>query len=345
MAAKRIQVSNDNGVTFSTLPGATGDMRRELATVGDTIFGQDYGSEDVSIGNWMVTANSFFKGVAGYQANVKKGGTPVVMTSEATALLTGKTYQITNVAHRLMDLATVTVVKDGAVDQTANVLSIDYLNGTVTFKPTYTVTGAVTITGAYVPTTTIARSRSFTLTQTAAEIDDTDYETARANGGWRTYDPGLKTVRLEMGGIYDASQALQAELAARSVLYIEVNPNNDNNTIFRGFFKRTTLGQSGDVGALEENAAAFNLFVPDGALVERPFGWYFAAGSTLNVAVQKALAAWQNNTGLKVKYLPDGLAGFMGDAIVTEATLANAMDGLNEFRFTFRGSGTPATTP
>lgn len=342
MAAKRIQVSDDNGVNWYTLPGSSGDMRRELATVGDTIFGQEFGSEDVQIGNWMVTANSYFKGVSGYKANIKQGGTPIAMTTEATTLVSGKTYQINNVARRLIDLVTTLTVFDTGVNQTANVHSIDYLNGTVTFKSTYTVGGAVTITGAYVPATTIGRGRSFTLTQGAAEIDDTDYETARANGGWRTYDPGLKSVRIEFSGIYDVTQALQQALANRTMLYIEVSPADDANTIFRGYFKRTNLGQSGDVGALEEMTTAFSLFVPDGALIERPFGWYFAAASSLNIAVRKVLASWQASLDIDVRYLPDGLTGFQGDAITTEATLSNTMEGQNEFRFTFRGSGTPA---
>jgi hypothetical protein len=318
-------------------------MRRELATVGDTVYGQQYGSEDVSIGNWLVTSNAFFKGVAGYLANLKKGGTPVAMAAEAMTLVSGKTYQITNVARRIINLAATTTVFDNGVDRTANVESIDYLNGTVTFAAAYTVVGPVTITSQYVPTSVIARSRSFTLTQGAAEIDDTDYETARTNGGWRTYDPGLKSVRLEMGGIYDAAANLQAELLARSMLYIDVAPANDANTFFRGFFKRTNLGQAGDVGALEDSTTAFNLFVPDGTLISRPFGWYFSNSTTLNLAVRKALAAWQNNTALRIRYLPDGTTGFEGDVIVTEATLANSFEGLNEFRFTFRGSGTPAT--
>jgi predicted secreted protein len=237
------------------------------------------------------------------------------------------------------------IVLDNAVDHTADVQSIDYLNGTVTFKSAYTVTGAVTITAQYVPTTVIAKSRSFTLTQGAAEIDETSYDSALANGGWREYQIGLKNTRLEIRGIYDASLNLQTALASRSLLYIDVAPANDANTIFRGFFKRSTFGQAGDVGALEDSTVTMDLFVPDGDLVERPFGWYFSNNSNLNTAVKKALGSWQNKTPIKIQYLPDGVTGYAGDAIVTECTLANSFDGLNEFRFTFRGDGAPAVVP
>jgi hypothetical protein len=345
MAAKRIRISDDAGANYYTFPGSTGDMRRELASVNDTIFGQNFQSNQPSIGNWQVTCNSFFKGVAGYIAQLKVGGTPVVMTAEPTTLVSGKTYQITNAAKRIISYLAAVTVKDAGVDRTANVQSIDYLNGTVTFLAAYTVTGAVTIDGQYVPTAAAGRARSFTLTQTAAEIDTTDYATATANGGWRTYDPGLCTTRLELRGVYDSTQGLQAALASRAIVYVDVAPANDTNTIFRGFFKRTTFGQSGDVGALEDSTTTLDLWVPDGSLVERPFGWYLSASTTLNLAVRKALAAWQGQTKPLIQYLPDGTNGFGGSAIVTEATLANTFDGQNEFRFTFRGDGTPNLVP
>ena len=343
--AKRIRISDDNGVNIYTFPGSTGDFRRELASVTDTVFGQDYQSQDVSIGNWQVTCNSFFKGVAGYIAQLRVGGTPVAMTDEATTLVSGKTYQITNAAKRIINYATAVTVKDGATDRTSQLQSIDYLNGTVTFLASYTVTGAVTVTGQYVPTAVIAKSRSFQLTQTGAEIDTTSYDVALANSGLRTYDPGLKTVRFETRGIYDVAQALTTALFARTLLYIDVAPANDALTLFRGFFKRSNFTQSGDVGALEETNLTYDLFVPDGALVERPFGWYFGVGTTLNTALQKALGAWQNNTKPRIYYLPDGIAGHYGNAVVTEASLSNSFDGLNEFRFTFRGDGGLTAVP
>lgn len=346
MAAKRIQVSDDGGTTFWTLPGSSGEKRTEMAAVADTVFGQDYASEDQSIGNWMVTANAYFKSVAGYIANLKIGGSATVMTAEALSLVSGKTYQITNVTKRQIDYETALQVFDNAVDQTANVESIDYLNGTVTFKSAYTINGPVTLTGKYIPTTVLAKSRSFNLTQGAAEIDTTTYEVAQANGGWRTYEAGLKTARLEVGGIFDATADAIATLATRSLLMMEVSPNNSTDTLFRGFFKRSNHGQSGDVGALEEQTQTFSLFVPDGQLISRPFGWYITPGTTkLNKAVQIALAAWQTGAPLKLRYLPDGTTGKEGDAIVTEATLANSYEGLNEFRFSFRGTGQQTAVP
>src|SRR5690348_4900900 len=139
--AKRIRVSTDN-VTYYTLPGASGDLNTEMANVDDTIFGQEYGSESPSIGMWTVTGAAFFKGVAGYTAAVKTGGTPTSATGEATTQIGAtKSYQITAASKRVIDLANAVTVKDNAVDHTADVESIDYLNGIVTFAAAYTVIG------------------------------------------------------------------------------------------------------------------------------------------------------------------------------------------------------------
>jgi hypothetical protein len=344
MAAKRVQVSTDAGVTWRTLPGSSGEYREEEATVNDTVFGQDFESNEVSIGQWMVSANSYFKGVAGYTANLKQQGTPTTLTAEPAALVSGKTYRITNAAKRILDYFTAVTVFDNAIDRTSNVISVDYLNGEVTFAAAYTVVGPVTVSGKYIPTVAIAKGRSFTLTQGAAEKDTTDYETARGNGGFRTFDYGLRTVGLEIQGVFDVTNGFSTALRARLPIIVEIAPANDALTFFRGFFKFHSRGQQGNVGALEEETRTLGLWVPDGALVVRPFGWYFDPTSTLNLAVQNTLAAWQSFTKINVQYQHDPSvagSGQTGLSIVTEATLSNSFEGLNEFRFGFRGTGAP----
>jgi hypothetical protein len=346
MAAKRIQVSPDNGSTWRTVPGSTGEFREELGTVNDTVFGQDWESNEVTLNQWQVSCNAYFKGVSGYVANLKQQGTATTMTAEAAALVSGKTYRITNAAKRIIDYFSPVTVLDNAVDHSADVASIDYLNGEVTFSSGYTVTGPVTITGKYIPTVSIAKGKSFTLNQGAAERDTTVYETARTNGGWKTFDYGLRTIGLDLTGLYDVANGAADALRARTPLVIEISPDNSSDTFFRGYFKRHNRGQSGEVGALEEEAQSFGLWVPDGSLLVRPFSWYLTSSSTLNLAIQNILAAFQSKTVIDIRYQddPDAAgAGHTGDAIVTGATLTNQLDGLNEFRFEFRGTGAPST--
>lgn len=345
MAAKNIAVSTDNGVTWLKLPGSSGERRTELANVNDTVFGQNWQSENPTISQGMISCNAYFKGISGYSITLRETGTPTAMTAEALSLVSGKTYQITANAKRIIDYTNSLNVFDNGVDQTANVQSIDYLTGKVTFKSTYTVNGPVTITGRYVPTVVIAGGRSTTITQQAAEIDQSSYETVQANNGWRTFIQGLRTVSLEVGGFYNPATDEAVKLASRALLVIDISPDASPDTLCRGFFKRMSTGQSGNVGALEEKTVSFTLSVPDGDLVELPFSWYFTQNSKLNPAVRAVIGAWQSGAVIKVRYLGDGVNGVVSDAIVTEATLANTLEGQNEFRFNFRQTGQPSPVP
>lgn len=346
MSNKRLQISSDN-TTWYTFPGNTGDLTTELNETTDTVYGQNYESQQPNIGQWNMTSNAIIKNVAGYNALISQGGTPTTMTAEACSLVSGKTYQITNAAHRVISYLDTLTVLDNAVNQTANVLSVDYLNGLVTFLSTYTPTGPVTVTGKYIPMTQIAKAKSFTLTQTSAAIDNTGYDDAQANGGFRVFASGLNTIALELGNIFKAANAWQTALTTRGIVYvtIDLDASNPGLNVFRAFFKLDTRAQSGNQGAVEDEKVTAKLWVPDGALVSSPANWYIAAGSVMNTAIQKALSAYLNDTLVYVRYLPTGatgntpLDGQTGQAFPIEATIANSVDGLNIFTFNFRGTG------
>ncbi|MFV2014007.1 MAG: hypothetical protein ACC656_01140, partial [Candidatus Heimdallarchaeota archaeon] len=260
--AKKIQISDDGGANWFTLPGSTGELAREAAQVDDTIFGQTFESKFPSILSWNVNADAIYKGFAGYLATILKQGTTTVMTGEAMTLVSGKTYQINLATREIWDRAATFVVYDNAVDQTANVESIDYLFGKVTFLSAYTVTGPVTVDGNYFPTLTLGKAQTYGLTQTAAVIDTTDFATAQANGGFLTSDPGLRNADLELAGFFDATSNFSAELQNRNELIIAINPTGTGDSIARGFYRLVTAAQQGDVGALEEETLNFALSVP-----------------------------------------------------------------------------------
>lgn len=336
--AKRIRVSDDAGTTWWTLPGNTGERRAEASIVNDTIFGQDYESNQPSLMGTSISANGILKGIAGYQATLRRGGTPTTMTAEAMTNLGGGTsWQITSSAKRMIDFNTPLVVNVAAVPTSAYT-TVDFLNGIVNFA--VDPAAAVTVTGKYLPLANIASGRSFSLTQTAGNIDTTDYETAQANGGLRTHSLGLKTVSLDIGGIKSASNTFFADLITRALVVVDISPAGDATNFFRGFFKAHNTGVMGNNGALEEENVSFGLYVPDGDTLLTPFKWYFPAGSVVSRALRICLLAWQNKTSIGVQYLGDGTTGQQTlSAIVTEASLANALDGLNEFKFTFMPSG------
>lgn len=351
--AKIVQVSDDAGANWFILPGGSGEINRDGESIDDTIFGQTFQSQESGIIGLSVSATALYKGFAGYVADIKKQGSTTGMSTEAMTLLSGKTFQIDDATKEIWDRAVDITVFDNAVDHTADVESIDYLFGKVTFNSSYSVTEPITITGSFFPTAVLGKATGFSLSMTADTKDTTDFPTAQANGGFRTVDPGLRSVQVQLDGVYDLASGLAASLAAREEFIIEINPDGNSKSLARGFFREITQGQSGDVGALEEESVTFALNVPLTGLgtgginltVAIPFGWSHAADTTLSDAIQKILTAWEDETKLRVQYLPDGVAGDDIDSVVTDISMATALSDMNEFSCEFTADGAATTVP
>ena len=339
--AKRVRISADDGTAWYTLPGNTAEMSNEAGELDDTIFGQDFSSTFPGLIGWTINANGLFKGYAGYVTTIKKAGTSTVMTAEPMSLVAGKTYQITAATKRMMNRAVTTSVLDNAVAvAVSNIQNIDWLFGRVTFVPGYTPTGPITLTGAYFPTAAVGCANSFTLTQTANAIDNTCMDTAQVNDGHRTFEYGLKTVSLDLEGIFKTSNGFRDLVISRSEVIIEIDLAGDGKNVARGFFRAANTNQSGDVGDLEQETITFNLSVPDSDVaVAYPFSWLIASDSTMSQALRIAIAAWQSADEIDVQYLPDGVTGVEGDAIITDLSLAGGLEAMNEFTINFQGSG------
>lgn len=346
IANKRVQVSADLS-TWYTLPGNTGQLTNQAGTVDDTIFGQAWKSMQPTSIDGKVTANAFFKGFAGYVCTLKKTGTPTTMTAEACTVVSGKTYKITNAAHNCIDPNTALVVLDNAVDHTADVLSIDYLFGRVTFKSAYTPTTPVTLTGKYLPISTLTKVNSFTLTQNATAVDSSDFDTLQTNSGHKTFICGLKTVSLDTKGFYDSTNGVEAALDARQLLMVEINPDGSSQSVFRGFFRYSSDQKAGNVGAIETADLKFDLSVPDDVdgLLAYPAAWLHTA-TTLPLALQTALTQWESDLTIGMRYLPDGAAGFEADVcVITDISLSSGVDAMNTFSIGLQISGNTVAYP
>lgn len=342
MAAKLVRVSTDSGVTYYAVPGPGADLSIESAALNDTILGQTFTSEFPGLQSWSINTNGYYKGIAGYVATIKKAGSSTAVTGEAFTLVSGKTYQINSVTKRVWNRAVTPVIKDNAVAvSAANILSYDYLFGKVTFVSTYTVTGPVTADISYLPLAAFSKGQSFTLTQQATALDVTTYATAQANSGYMSNVPGLRTVSLDIDGIYDLAEDNIADLQSRGEYIIELCADGSGLSLCRGFFHLMSVKESGDVGANEVEALSFNLSVPSADYI--PFGWQHSNSTTLPTAIKLSLDAWSNETTLSVQYLPGGVVastgGQAGTGVVTDITLTSAVDGLNEFTLNFQGSG------
>ena len=346
--AKSIRISTDD-VTYVTLPGSQGEFSADGESIEDTILGQSFTSMDTGLTSWSVSSDAIWKGAAGYIANLMSVGTPTAATTEAMTLVSGKTYQIDDTAKEIWDRSATITVYDNAVDHTADVATIDYLFGQVTFDSTYTVTGPITIDVEYFPIAVIGCAQSYTLTMTADTIDNTCFNTAQANGGRRTYDAGLRTVSFEIQGVYSPTEDWKTEVQARTEIIIEVDPAGDGLSVARGFFKLSTQSQSGAVGALEQETLNFNLYVPTESTnpeVYVPFGWKHEAGTTLNSACRMLLDSWEQELNTYyVNYLPSGTAGqspldgASGQFVVTDASLSGDLSSMNVFQASMQGTG------
>jgi len=343
--AKEVLISGDGGTTYFTLPGGSGEWNDEADQIEDTIFGQTFASTQPGLITWTSNANALYKGFAGYVAKLMSSGTATAMTAEAMSLVTGKTYRVTDNTKSVISFAHAYTFKDNGVavdvDDPAEVESVNLLFGRITFAAAYTVTGPVTVDASYLPMTEIGKGSSFTLTQTVEPLDKTDFPTARANNGYRIFDPGLRTVNLEIGGFYDTASEFWTVLEARENIVIEINPDGSNLSRARGVFKLVTRSQSGDVGALEEETRNFNLAVPEG--LPLPFDWLHDAATTLSQGIRIALDSFIDQTHIDVRYLPEGptILGFEGDGIVTDLSLSSSLDAMNEFTVNVQGSGAP----
>lgn len=339
--AKRVRISDDGGSQWYTLPGNTAELSSEAGDIDDTIFGQDFASTQTGLIGWTISANGLYKGFAGYVAKILKPGTSTAFTGEATTQVgSTQTYFITNRTKSVWNRNKTLTVLDGvSAVNPDDIESIDFLHGYVTFASGYSVQSTVTVTGEYFPMSTIGCSNAFTLTQTANAIDNTCMDVAQGNDGHRTFEYGLKTVSLDLTGIYKAVNGFLSLLVARTELIIEINPDGNSKSVARGFFKPMNTGQSGDVGDLEQETITFNLSVPDDERIPFPFKWRFGSDTTLSVAVQKCIESWEDSALIDIAYLPDGATGVTGEAVITDLTLSGGLEVMNEFTVNVQGSG------
>ena len=344
--AKLIRVSPDSGSTWHSLPGSTGGFELNGESIDDTILGQSFKSSQAGLIVWSIGSNAIYKGYAGYLAKILRPGTPTATTGESMTLVSGKTYKIDDTAKDVWDRSVAAVIYDGGSPVAAsNIDNIDYLFGKVTFVSGYTVSGAVTCDVTYLPMSQLGKGQSFDLGMTAEPKDTTDFETAQGNNGYRTFDPGLRTVALDLSGVYNASVDARGDLDARNELVIEVDPVGTGKSIFRGFFKMITTGQSGDVGALEEETMSFELSVPYDDTISVVCSWEHDATTDIPDGVKDVLDAWLNETTIDVDYLPQGargqspLDGVNGTCIVTDVSLSGGLSDMNVFTASLQGSG------
>ena len=140
--------------------------------------------------------------VAGYNTTVYVGGTATGMTAEAMTGSGAGPYQVTDTAKRVLDPAdTFTFYDNGVAINSGDILSVDYLQGKVTF--TGSKTGPITVTGDYLPLLAWASCRALDLNFVADMLD-----TSVFGSQYKTSIQGMK----EISGSAEILEALTTDL-------------------------------------------------------------------------------------------------------------------------------------
>lgn len=335
---KKVSVLDGSSV-YQKIPGNAGSLTVDGKSVDDSVHGQNFKSELVTIKSWGIDTPAFYKGIPGYKAKIKKGGTPTTLTDEATTLVSGKTYKITDTAKQLLDIATAVVIKDNAVTVDADdILDINYLWGRVTFVSGYSVVGAVTISGKYVPLATLGFGKNIALSMTCNIRSIAEFDNTQASSGFENRAAGLNSVGLTIDGIYSDSNSFWLDIAETTVV-LEVDPGGDGLSKARGFFRLMSNSRSGNVGDNEDEKLVYTLSVPNEELLKYPFGWIHESTSTLDASIQLCLNNWESGSQTTVKYesQTSGI-GVYGASIIEDISLATDVEGQTEFSIKFAGT-------
>lgn len=199
--------------------------------------------------------------VAANTTTLKVSGTAVPVTNEACTSLGGGVYQVTSTTRRIWDTSAAITIKDGASTVASTLWSFDYLFGRVTFSG-YTPTGAVTVSGSYLPVAAVAEAKSVSLTFGPELLERTSFDSA-----------GVKT---KLGGLVDGSgsfeflslltddldpvtvgaQSLHTRWTAGEVMVLEVKLGA---YFFRAWIILESLEEGSEVAGLVEGSANFQL--------------------------------------------------------------------------------------
>lgn len=332
----RVGLARDS---LTVLPGNSGEISLESSDNDTTIYGNVFSSSLPGVLDHSFSGNAWFRQTAGFEARVRRGGTPTTFTTEPMTNLSGKLYMITDFTKSLWDYnEPVTIFDDGVVVNPSNIQTIDWMFGKVTFQPAYTVNGPVTATGTYVPTAAFGCANSVSLTQNAESVLNSCFELVQENNGFNTYRSGLKTVSAELSGFYRVENDFFELLKEREEMILEIDWEGNTETVTRGVFRLANTSLSGDVGQNEEFSTSFTLSTPEEII---PYSWHFGANTQATPGMQAIIMSWINRQDLFFDYFPFGFLskGYEGQMVVTDASISVDTGSIAEMTVGGQGNG------
>lgn len=335
---KTVRVGRDPQNLF-TLPGSSAELSVETDENENTIYGAIFESTLPGVRDFSLSGNAWLRRTPGFRANVRRSGDPEAFEDEPMEQEDGQTYIISDATKSIWNWEADFVVEDGAaVVDDSNIREIDFLFGRVTFVDGYEVSGPITVSGEYKPSSVFGCANNVSLTQNAEAVLDSCFEITQEEEGFNTYRSGLKDVSAELSGIYRESNDFFELLKQNEQIVVEIDWEGNGETVSRGIFTVQSTSQSGDVGQNEEYTANFSLFVPEDTL---PFSWFFGADTQMSNGMREIIEAWLNREDLYFEYYPDGTdgRGFRGATVVTDSSLSTAVDAIGELTLDTQGNG------
>jgi len=195
---------------------------------------------------------------AAYNTTLEMTGTSTAMTGEAMGGTGAGPYQITNSAKRVINPLVALTFYDNGIDCTADVLTVDYLFGKVTF--TGSKTGPITVTGEYLPRLTFAEGKSVSTALTADELD-----TAVFGSQWRKRAQGLKGLDVEIESLALLTYDMDSGSGSRTIADVFTNATSvvlsvvpgGTGDIWRAFVTLFETDQSTAIDALVNMKCSF----------------------------------------------------------------------------------------
>jgi len=187
----------------------------------------------------------------GYLALVKAASTPIAFTDEATTTADDTIYVIANATKLLWDLDTAIVVEDAATP-TTEAYTLSRLTGKITFG-SIDAGRVITVTGAYVATTTVAEAKSFSFNGSVDALDSTKFQDS-----FREFKAGNVTATAELGRFLELDDLFVDMLLDGERKIIEYYPSSTGDPIMFFAVANSRNVESPQAGLIDETVS-FNI--------------------------------------------------------------------------------------
>jgi len=331
---KKVNVSID-GVDWKEVPAESPTLNKNVVMQENTDLSNTtgfksrlQGLKDFNLG----LEGNFSPGLT-YQFNIKKSGTSTGMIDETMSNIVGNTFKIDDADKEIFDREVTPTFEDNGVPvDAADIESIDFLVGTVTF--TAARTEPVTVTGNFIPVTATVCVNQGSLDMNIELEEDTNIKSA--TNGWKTRVPKLKDVSMSLTAFNDLNKDFFGHIDNADIILAEITLGTVDPQIIRGWFIVESDNDTGGVADVETEEISLQL---DGDALSS-FTWIYPT-SGFNEALRILTDFFFNEGDLHAQILPENdiAKGFEGQVVMESFSLTLDINGKVTFSSSLQGNG------